>query len=30
MNKEYKEDEYRTIFGVEKNTFNVSNPLQNY
>lgn len=22
MNKEYKEDEYRTIFGVEKNTFN--------
>lgn len=22
MNKEYKEDEYRTIFGVEENTFN--------
>lgn len=22
MNKVYKEDEYRTIFGVEKNTFN--------
>ena len=22
MNKEYKKDEYRTIFGVEKNTYN--------
>ena len=22
MNKEYKEDEYRTIFEVKKNTFN--------
>ena len=22
MNKEYKKDEYSTIFGVEKNTYN--------